>query len=65
VVGFDLVMLWLLEVPLLSFVLAPEWTPRAIEHAKVWVGRHSQMFAVSEASYSAYCSSSRASSGLI
>ena len=28
VIGFNLVMLWLLEVPLVSFVIAPEWTPR-------------------------------------
>ena len=31
VIGFNLVMLWLLEVPLVSFLIAPEWTPRAIE----------------------------------
>jgi hypothetical protein len=30
VVGFNLVMMWLLEVPLASFLLAPAWTPRAI-----------------------------------
>ena len=30
VVGFNLVMLWLLEVPLASFLVAPAWTPRAI-----------------------------------
>ncbi|MFL5859628.1 MAG: GAP family protein, partial [Solirubrobacteraceae bacterium] len=33
VVGFNLVMLWLLEVPLASFVVAPDWTPRAIQRA--------------------------------
>jgi hypothetical protein len=46
VIGFNLVMLWLLEVPLASFLVAPEWTPRAIERAKVWVSRHAHMFAV-------------------
>ena len=46
VIGFNLVMLWLLEVPLASFVLAPEWTPRAIERAKAWVSRHAHTFAV-------------------
>jgi hypothetical protein len=46
VIGFNLVMLWLLEVPLASFLVAPEWTPRAIERAKVWVSRHSHIFAV-------------------
>ncbi len=46
VIGFNLVMLWLLEVPLASFLVAPEWTPRAIERAKLWVARHAHMFAV-------------------
>ncbi len=34
VVLFNVVMLALLEVPLLCFVVAPEWTPGAIERAK-------------------------------
>jgi hypothetical protein len=46
VIGFNVVMLWLLEVPLLSFVVAPDWTPHAIERAKAWVGRHARVFAV-------------------
>jgi hypothetical protein len=46
VIGFNLVMLWLLEVPLASFLVAPEWTPPAIERAKGWVSRHAHMFAV-------------------
>ena len=46
VIGFNLVMLWLLEVPLASFAVAPEWTPRAIKRTKLWVGRHAHMFAV-------------------
>ena len=46
VIGFNVVMLWLLEVPLASFAVAPEWTPRAIERAKLWVGRHAHVFAV-------------------
>jgi hypothetical protein len=46
VLGFNFVMLWLLELPLASFVVAPEWTPRAIERAKVWVSRHRHVFAV-------------------
>jgi hypothetical protein len=46
VIGFNLVMLWLLEVPLASFVVAPQWTPRAIERAKNWVSRHAHVFAV-------------------
>jgi hypothetical protein len=46
VIGFNLVMLWLLEVPLASFLLAPKWTPGAIDRAKAWVSRHAHMFAV-------------------
>jgi Sap, sulfolipid-1-addressing protein len=46
VVGFNLVMLWLLEVPFASFMVAPDWTPKAIERAKLWVSRHSHVFAV-------------------
>ena len=40
VVGFNLVMMWLLEVPAVCFLVAPEWTPGAVERAKTWVSRH-------------------------
>jgi hypothetical protein len=46
VIGFNLVMLWLLEVPLASFAVAPDWTPKAVERAKAWVGRHARTFAI-------------------
>jgi Sap, sulfolipid-1-addressing protein len=46
VVGFNLVMLWLLEVPLVSFVAAPDWTPSTIKRTKVWVSRHAHMFVI-------------------
>jgi hypothetical protein len=46
VIGFNLVMLWLLEVPLGCFLVAPNWTPRAIERAKRWVSRKARAFAV-------------------
>ncbi|HXS45533.1 MAG TPA: GAP family protein [Solirubrobacteraceae bacterium] len=46
IVGFNVVMLWLLEVPLVSFAIAPDWTPRAIDRAKAWVSRHARVFAV-------------------
>jgi len=46
VIGFNVVMLWLLEVPFVSFLLAPEKTPQAIARAKAWVSRHSHTFAV-------------------
>jgi Sap, sulfolipid-1-addressing protein len=46
VVGFNIVMLWLLEVPFACFMVAPEWTPEAIDRAKAWISRHAHMFAV-------------------
>jgi hypothetical protein len=46
VIGFNLVMMWLLEVPLLSFIVAPEKTPQLIARAKGWVSRHAHVFAV-------------------
>jgi Sap, sulfolipid-1-addressing protein len=46
VIGFNIVMLWLLEVPLLSFLIAPEETPERIDRAKAWVSRHAHVFAV-------------------
>lgn len=46
VIGFNLVMLWLLEVPLACFLVAPEWTPRALERTKEWVRQHAHRVAV-------------------
>jgi hypothetical protein len=46
VIGFNVVMLWLLEVPFVSFLVAPEKTPHAIARAKAWVSRHAHVFAV-------------------
>jgi Sap, sulfolipid-1-addressing protein len=46
VIGFNIVMMWLLEVPFASFLIAPDWTPRAIARAKAWVSRHAHIFAV-------------------
>jgi hypothetical protein len=40
VILINAVMLALIEVPLVCFVLAPEWTPTAIDRAKTAVGRH-------------------------
>ncbi|MGN6430251.1 MAG: GAP family protein [Gaiellaceae bacterium] len=40
VLAVNAVMLVLLEVPLLSFALAPEWTPAAIERFKAWMAEH-------------------------
>jgi hypothetical protein len=46
VVGFNLIMMLLLEIPLVCFVVAPEWTPQAIDRAKGWIRRHAHAFAV-------------------
>ena len=46
VIGFNLVMMWLLEVPLVAFLIAPEETPRAIERTKAWVSRHARVVAI-------------------
>jgi Sap, sulfolipid-1-addressing protein len=46
VVAFNLIMLALLEVPLLCFTIAPDWTPRAVDRAKAWIGRHAHRFAI-------------------
>jgi hypothetical protein len=39
VIGFNIVMLALLEGALLCFTFAPDWTPGAIERSKAWLDR--------------------------
>jgi Sap, sulfolipid-1-addressing protein len=46
VIGFNIVMLWILEVPLAGFLIAPEETPRRVERAKLWVRRHAYTVAL-------------------
>jgi Sap, sulfolipid-1-addressing protein len=46
VIGFNVIMLALLEVPLLSYTVAPDWTPSALERAKAWFGRNAHKTAV-------------------
>ncbi len=40
VLGFNLIMLTLLELPLIGYTFAPDWTPRAVDRFKAWVSRH-------------------------
>jgi hypothetical protein len=40
VLAVNAVMLVLIEVPLISFAVAPEWTPTAIERFKAWMAEH-------------------------
>jgi Sap, sulfolipid-1-addressing protein len=44
VIGFNLVMMALLEIPLVLFLVAPEWTPKAVERGKTWVTGHARGF---------------------
>jgi hypothetical protein len=46
VIAFNLVMMALLEVPLLGFAIAPDWTVASVDRAKAWVGRHGRRFVV-------------------
>jgi hypothetical protein len=46
VIGFNLIMLTLLELPLIGYALAPDWTPRAVDRFKAWVSRHARGFAL-------------------
>jgi hypothetical protein len=45
ILGFNLIMLALIELPLLAFTLAPERTPDAVERFKAWFNRHSKVLA--------------------
>ena len=45
VIAFNLVMLLLLELPMIAFTVAPEWTPAAIGRAKAWAGIHGRVYA--------------------
>ena len=49
VVAVAVVMLLLLEVPLLAYTLAPQWTPAAVERLKGWLARNGVRAGVSAA----------------
>lgn len=44
VFGFNLIMLMALELPLISYTVAPEWTPDAIARFKAWFNRNARVF---------------------
>ncbi len=46
VVVFNLIMLALLEIPLLSLTIAPRWTVATIDRSKTWISLHRHRFAV-------------------
>jgi hypothetical protein len=45
VLVFNAIMLVLLELPLIGFILAPEWTPRAVDRFKDWFSRNARTLA--------------------
>ena len=44
ILGFNVIMLIALELPLVSFTVAPDWTPDAIDRFKAWFNRNSRTF---------------------
>jgi hypothetical protein len=40
---FNVIMLALLELPLIGFIFAPEWTPRAVDRFKEWFSRNARL----------------------
>jgi hypothetical protein len=42
---FNVIMLALLEVPLIGFVFAPDWTPRSVDRFKDWFSRNARRLA--------------------
>jgi Sap, sulfolipid-1-addressing protein len=40
---FNVIMLALLELPLIGFIFAPDWTPRAVDRFKEWFSRNARM----------------------
>jgi hypothetical protein len=43
---FNVIMLALLELPLIGYVVAPEWTPAAIQRFRSWLSRSGRRVAV-------------------
>ena len=46
IVAFNLIMLMLLEIPLLAYTIAPDWTPKAVERFKVALRERGRGWAV-------------------
>ncbi len=43
IIGFNLIMLMLLELPLLAYTFAPDWTPDAVDRFKAWFNRNTRV----------------------
>jgi hypothetical protein len=50
VIAFNLIMLLLVELPLLGYVLAPDWTFKAVEGFQAWISRDARRIATRAAS---------------
>jgi hypothetical protein len=45
VLAFNVIMLALLELPLIGFVIAPEWTDGAVKRFREWFARNARRLA--------------------
>jgi Sap, sulfolipid-1-addressing protein len=45
VLGFNVIMLMMLELPLLGFAIAPDWTPVAVRRFTEWLNRNGRRMA--------------------
>ncbi len=43
IIGFNVIMLMLLELPLLAYTFAPDWTPDAVARFKAWFNRSAKL----------------------
>ena len=43
IVGFNLIMMILLELPLLAYTFAPDWTPDAVNRFKAWFNSNARV----------------------
>ena len=51
VIAVVVIMLVLIELPLISYAVAPEWTPATLERLKRWFGQHGARVAVIAATF--------------
>ena len=42
VLSFNLIMLMLLELPLIGYAVAPEWTPRTVDRFRTWFNQNTR-----------------------
>lgn len=42
VLSFNLIMLMLLELPLIGYTVAPEWTPRTVDRFRTWFNQNTR-----------------------